>query len=233
MIQPLSRWVLDSALGQYAAWRKSGLVTTMAVNLSMRNVHDVEWPNTLAALLQDWAVPAGAIKLEITESAFMANPARAMQVVTDLRSMGVQISIDDFGTGFSSLSYLKQLSLDEIKIDRSFVTDMAVNSSDFAIVRATIDLGHSLGLKVVAEGVEDRATWDLLAMMGCDRAQGFYLSRPLPPADLVEWFDGRCTDRSPACGDDVWSPIVASPAAPHWATVTPIASALPVLAGVR
>jgi EAL domain-containing protein (putative c-di-GMP-specific phosphodiesterase class I) len=159
----------------------------VAVNLSMRNLHDPELPATIARLLDTWEVPAELLVIEITESTLMAEPTRAMETLTLLRTMGVRISIDDFGTGYSSLAYLKRLPVDELKIDKSFVDQMATDRNDVAIVRSTIGLGHELGLKVTAEGVEDRATWDLLASLGCDTAQGFYVSRPMPAAELTRW----------------------------------------------
>jgi EAL domain-containing protein (putative c-di-GMP-specific phosphodiesterase class I) len=128
----------------------------------------------------------------------MADAARAMDVLTRLRNMGVGISIDDFGTGYSSLAYLKRLPVDELKIDRSFVSHMALDDNDAAIVRSTIGLAHDLGLTVVAEGVEDQAAWDLLSSLGCDIAQGYYVSRPMPAEDLAQWLDAWRPGRSRA-----------------------------------
>jgi len=136
------------------------------------------------------------LKLEITESAVMADAERAIDVLGQLRAMGVRSSVDDFGTGYSSLSYLKRLPVDELKIDRSFVRHIARDENDVAIVRSTIGLAHDLGLTVVAEGIEDRQSWDVLARMGCDVVQGFYISRPLAADALVEWLR-----RQPAIGD--------------------------------
>lgn len=136
------------------------------------------------------------MKLEITESAVMADAERAIDVLGQLRAMGVRSSVDDFGTGYSSLSYLKRLPVDELKIDRSFVRHIARDENDVAIVRSTIGLAHDLGLTVVAEGIEDRQSWDVLARMGCDVVQGFYISRPLAADALVEWLR-----RQPAIGD--------------------------------
>jgi len=135
------------------------------------------------------------LKLEITESAVMADAERAIDVLGQLRAMGVRSSVDDFGTGYSSLSYLKRLPVDELKIDRSFVRHIARDENDVAIVRSTIGLAHDLGLTVVAEGIEDRQSWDVLARMGCDVVQGFYISRPLAADALVEWLR-----RQPAIG---------------------------------
>jgi EAL domain-containing protein (putative c-di-GMP-specific phosphodiesterase class I) len=138
-------------------------------------------------LLQTYGVAAQLLKVEVTESAVMTDPTRALETLSRIRDMGVEVSIDDFGTGHSSLSYLKQLPVAEIKLDRSFVRDMQLNDNDFAIVRSTVELAHQLGLRVVAEGVEDRATWDLLVGMQCDAAQGYYMSPPLPASELATW----------------------------------------------
>ena len=189
LIKSLSRWVLDEALRQCHIWDEAGLTLAVNVNLSMWNLHDPRLPEIVAELLAAWQVPAERLWLEITESAVMANPARAMQVLERLRALGVRIAIDDFGTGYSSLGHLKRLPVDELKVDKSFVMDMAADSSDAAIVRSTIDLAHNLGLEVVAEGVEDRTTMDLLTSLHCDGAQGYYLSRPLPAEDLTRWLD--------------------------------------------
>src|SRR5262249_55660883 len=129
------------------------------------------------------------LTIEITESSLMADAARAMDVLSRLRAMGVSVSIDDFGTGYSSLAYLKRLPVQELKIDKSFVAHMATDENDAAIVRSTVGLAHGLGLGVVAEGVEDQSTWDLLSAYGGDVAQGYFISRPLPPLVLGEWLD--------------------------------------------
>jgi len=196
LIRPLSRWVLDAALRQVNRWRQDGLDLAVAVNLSMRNLHDPEMAETIRQLLARWGVPASCLTIEITESSLMADAARAMEVLSRVRSMGVGVSIDDFGTGYSSLAYLKRLPVHELKIDKSFVAHMASDENDAAIVRSTIGLAHDLGLRVVAEGVEDQQTWDVLAALGCDVAQGYFISRPLPALALGEWLDsGRWKPR--------------------------------------
>jgi EAL domain-containing protein (putative c-di-GMP-specific phosphodiesterase class I) len=187
LIRPLSRWVLDAALRQVNSWRHDGLDLSVAVNLSMRNLHDPEIADMIRRRLLRWGVPPESLTIEITESSLMADAARAMEVLNRLRAMGVGVSIDDFGTGYSSLAYLKRLPVHELKIDRSFVAHMATDENDAAIVRSTIGLAHELGLSVVAEGVEDQDTWDVLANVGCDVAQGYFISRPLPPLVLGEW----------------------------------------------
>jgi EAL domain-containing protein (putative c-di-GMP-specific phosphodiesterase class I) len=184
LISSLSQWVLVAAVRQCRAWHELGLDIPVAVNLSMRDLHDPHMPETIERLLAEWNVPPELLHVEITESSLMIEPERALQTVIRLRGLGVQISIDDFGTGYSSLAYLKKLPVDELKIDRSFVSDVGVDPSDRAIVRSTIELAHNLGLRVVAEGVEDEATWQLLADMGCDEAQGYHLGHPRPAAEL-------------------------------------------------
>jgi len=187
LIAPLTSWVLDAALRQRRVWARDGLDLDVAVNLSMWNLRDPALPDTVAALLERYDVPAARLCLELTESSVMADPAHSLAVLARLRALGVRLAVDDFGTGYSSLAYLKRLPVDEIKIDRSFARDMGADDTDAAIVRSTIGLGQSLGLTVVTEGVEDRATWDLLAAGGCDLAQGYYLSQPLPADELCRW----------------------------------------------
>ena len=187
LMQPLTTFVLASALRQRHAWRQAGYDFPVSVNLSMRNLHDVGLPEEIGRLLQLWRLPPDALELEITESSIMADPRRAMDVTARLRAMGVGLVVDDFGTGYSSLAHLKQLPVQAIKIDRSFVIDMETNENDATIVRSAIDLAKNLGLIVVAEGVENEATWARLSALGCDLVQGHYLSRPLPPDQLDAW----------------------------------------------
>jgi EAL domain-containing protein (putative c-di-GMP-specific phosphodiesterase class I) len=148
--------------------------------------------------LARWAIEPRWLRLELTESSLMVDPARALESLAQLRGLGVKLSVDDYGTGYSSLRHRQQLPLDELKIDRSFVRTMVNNPSDLTIVRSTIDLAHALGLQVVAEGVEDAATWLRLGQLGCDQAQGYFISRPLPSSDLLNWLrervDWRQTD---------------------------------------
>jgi diguanylate cyclase (GGDEF)-like protein/PAS domain S-box-containing protein len=185
LLSSLARWVLETSLQQLDTWRRKGLELSMAVNLSAANLHEATLPEMIGALLARWSLDPGALTLEITESAIMV--AQADRTVRRLSNMGVGVSIDDFGTGYSALSYLKTLPVDEIKIDRSFVRDMAVNPDDAAIVQPTIDLGHNLRLRVTAEGVEDEETWLVLESLGCDSAQGFFISEALPAAALELW----------------------------------------------
>jgi EAL domain-containing protein (putative c-di-GMP-specific phosphodiesterase class I) len=188
LIRPLSRWVLNETLRQCALWRRAGIDVSMAVNLSMRDLHDPDLPEIVGDLLAKWrAVPSNLV-LEITENGLMAEPARALDTATRLRALGVHLAIDDFGTGYSSLAYLKRLPVSELKIDQSFVRDMAVDDDDATIVRSTIGLAHDLGLNVVAEGVEDQPTYDLLSRLGCDVAQGYFISRPMTARAFEAWF---------------------------------------------
>ncbi|MBI3606850.1 MAG: EAL domain-containing protein [Nitrospirae bacterium] len=185
LIKPLTLWVLTTALRQCRVWHNLGIAISVAVNLSARSLKDAGLPDQVAAILHHAGVAPGSLELEITESAIMADPARALEILTRLNTMGVRLSIDDFGTGYSSLSYLKKLPVESIKIDKSFVMSMVTDQDDAVIVRSTIELAHTLGRKVVAEGVEQRETWDRLAALGCDVAQGYYLSRPQPADDLT------------------------------------------------
>jgi len=207
LIKPLTRWVLDAALRQCRTWRDSGLELPVAVNLSMLNLHDPELTESVAELLATWGVPPVLLKVEVTESAIMSDPERAVETLRCLRAMGVAVAIDDFGTGHSSLNYLKHLPVEDIKLDRTFVREMRVDDSDFAIVRSTVQLAHSLDLQVIAEGVEDQETWDLLAALGCDAAQGYYMSRPLPAEDLECWLhDSPWGLHASSSGEDVTRP---------------------------
>ncbi len=187
LIGPLTRHVLERAIAECAAWRKGGRDLSVAVNLSVRNLLDRDLPREIERLLNTYSLPASALQLEITESMIMSDPDRAVATVTRLSNLGVRMSVDDFGTGYSSLANLRRLPIDELKIDRSFVSPMLSDESDLIIVRSTINLGHDLGLKIIAEGVEDADTLRRLAVLGCDLAQGYHLSRPLPPAAFDAW----------------------------------------------
>lgn len=191
LIRPFTTWVLDQALYQCHQWREAGLSLQVAVNLSAHNLLDSALPELIAKLLQRWQLDSRSLSLEITESAFMYEPVRVMEVVRRLHAMGLALAIDDFGTGYSSLAYLKRLPISELKIDRSFVAEMLQDDSDAMIVKSTIDLAHDLGLTVVAEGVETLEVQQALKVSGCDAIQGYYLSRPLPAAALVEWLRTR------------------------------------------
>ncbi|HXT35190.1 MAG TPA: EAL domain-containing protein [Chloroflexota bacterium] len=198
LIAPLSRWVLATALRQCRAWRDEGLEIRVAVNLSARLLQDEHLIETVAELLQTHGVSPADLELELTESAVMADPARALGVLRRLHQMGIRLSIDDFGTGYSSLAYLNRLPVDEVKIDKSFVLDLRTDAAA-TIARSIIDLGHNLGLVVVAEGVEDQATYERLGAMACDLAQGYFLSRPIPAADLTVWARSLLSLSARAC----------------------------------
>jgi diguanylate cyclase len=191
LIKPLTLYVLEEALGQCRSWQREGMRLGVAVNLSVRNLLDAEFPEQVRRLLDKHGVEPGLLELEITESVVLSDPVRTKRVLDKLSTMGVKLSIDDFGTGYSSLAYLSQLPVDEIKIDRSFVMNMAQCDNDAVIVRSTIDLGRNLGLQVVAEGVETEEAWDVLSQLGCTLAQGYYLSRPVPAAELTQWLRRR------------------------------------------
>jgi len=186
----LTLHVLEQSLVQCAAWRAEGLDLRVAVNLAAPNVADPALPAGVAALLERTGVPADRLKLEITETIVMAEPVHARPVLDGLRDLGVALALDDFGTGHSSLSYLKELPVSELKLDRSFVSGIVGDARDLAIVRATVELARTLGLRVVGEGVEDAETLRLLAELGCNEAQGYYMSRPLPADELAEWLGG-------------------------------------------
>ena len=198
LIRPLSRYVLNVALAQAREWRDAGLDLKVSVNLSARNLLDPALPEDVSRLLAKWRVPAAILELEITESTIMVDPNRAMEVLRRLHTMGIALSIDDFGTGYSSLAYLKELPVNELKIDRTFVANMATNRGDAFIVRSTIDLAHNLRLQVVAEGVEDEHTMNELAALGCNVAQGFHIGRPVPPQAFAQWLADRGGVATPA-----------------------------------
>ena len=186
LLRPFTLLSLSDSIRQLAAWRAAGHALTVAVNLSVRNLLDLELPNDIARLLAKNGVPASALVLELTEGTLMADPARTLAVLERLHRIGLGLSIDDFGTGYSSLSYLKRLPVDEIKIDKSFVMHMDTDENDRVIVRSTIDLARNLGLKVVAEGVETQEVWNALREMGCNVGQGYYFGKPMPAADFTE-----------------------------------------------
>jgi EAL domain-containing protein (putative c-di-GMP-specific phosphodiesterase class I) len=159
------------------------------VNISVWDLQNPLLDKHIAELLNRWHIPPRLLELEITESDMMSDPERALEVLGRLHSMGLSIAIDDYGTGFSSLAYLKQLPVDTIKIDKSFVTDMSNDENDAVIVRSTIDLAHNLGFQVTAEGVENLDTLRLLEILGCDKVQGYYFTHPLSEPQMMKWLD--------------------------------------------
>jgi diguanylate cyclase (GGDEF)-like protein len=186
-IRVLTRWVLDQSAALCQRLNARGIHLKISVNLSTRDLLDQDLPGKFADVLSHYQVDAGAFCLEITESAIMEDPIRAQQTLDRLHAMGVDLSIDDFGSRYSSLAYLKRLPVDELKIDKSFVLNMERDADGTTIVRSTIDLGHNMGLRVVAEGIESEAVWYLLADLGCDQGQGYFMSRPMPIEQLPDW----------------------------------------------
>jgi len=187
VIHPMTQEILRMALAQARRWMDRGWTIPVAVNISARCLLVPEFATEVGRQLEAAAVPACLLSLELTESAMMTDPARALGVLRSLDAMGIALSIDDFGTGYSSMSYLKDLPVRELKIDRSFVAGMATDDSDVVLVRSAVDLGHNLGLDVVAEGVEDASTQLALTAMGCDLVQGYHIRRPADPAELDPW----------------------------------------------
>jgi diguanylate cyclase (GGDEF)-like protein len=185
IILPLTQWVLTEALTQSRRWLDAGHRVPIAVNLSTRCLLDPDFPELVARLLDEHGVAAELLRLEVTESAVMSDPARATAVLQRLHDLGVALSIDDFGTGYTSMAYLRRLPVDELKVDRSFVLGMTDNEHDAVLVRTAIDLGHNLGLTVVAEGVEQLAHVSALRKLDCDVAQGYHYARPMPAADVT------------------------------------------------
>jgi diguanylate cyclase (GGDEF)-like protein len=190
-IKLLTRWILREAVRQCGEWLREGLTLQVSVNISARDLMNRDLPEHVAELLAEYEVTPGLLCLEITESGFMEDPAHAQKVLDRLAELGVKLSIDDYGTGYSSLSYIMKLPVQELKIDQSFISRMAADAEISTIVRSTIDLGHNLGLQVVAEGVEDAAAWNMLRALGCDDAQGFFMSKPLDPRALAQWIRGN------------------------------------------
>ncbi|SFN14498.1 diguanylate cyclase (GGDEF) domain-containing protein [Streptomyces sp. cf124] len=187
----LTEYVLETALGQVARWRAQGLHVPVAVNVSPRDVHTPGFAGAVAARLARHGVPAGALQLEITEHVLLEDPQRAADTLAGLTGHGVKMSLDDFGTGYSSLVHLRRLPVSELKIDRSFVARLAIDNEDAEIVRCTVDLAHSLGLLVVAEGVEDDETWERLRDLGCDAVQGWLVAAAMPPEEATAWLRAR------------------------------------------
>jgi diguanylate cyclase (GGDEF)-like protein/PAS domain S-box-containing protein len=187
LVHSLTQWVLQTAIQQCGAWKQAGLTMTLAVNLSARNLFDPNLPDRIAQLLRQHEVTADCLTVEITESAIMADPSRAVEILSKIHGLGIRISIDDFGVGYSSLSYLRKLPVDRLKVDKSFVINITQSEDDATIVRSTIELAHGLGLGVVAEGVESGDAYECLVEWGCDTAQGYFISKPLPIAEFADW----------------------------------------------
>jgi diguanylate cyclase (GGDEF)-like protein/PAS domain S-box-containing protein len=187
LIHPLTYWVINEALAQLSRWHQQGLKLIIAVNMAVQNLLDANLVDVIAKGLQDWEVEPSWLMLEITESGLMAEPVRAQKTLQKLHAMGIRLSIDDFGTGHSSLAYLKDLPVHELKIDQSFVLNISSDETQAMIVRTTIGLAHNLGLTTTAEGIETQAVWDQLQALDCDVGQGYFMSRPLAAADFMRW----------------------------------------------
>lgn len=188
LIKPLTYWVFDAAVRQCFAWQEEKLDIPLSVNLSVRNLHDLTLMDKIKGMITTWGIKPAGIEVELTESAFTEDPA-VYATLTQIRNMGINIFIDDFGTGYSSLSYLQKLPINAIKIDKSFVSDMTTNEKSVNIVNSTIGLAHNMGLKVVAEGVEDNEIYNMLSGLGCNDAQGYYISKPMPMEQLQGWLE--------------------------------------------
>jgi EAL domain-containing protein (putative c-di-GMP-specific phosphodiesterase class I) len=191
LITPLTYWMLDAALRQLYAWSQAGEVQPLSINLSARDLHDPKLLERVEGALATWGADPAWLAFELTESALMRDPVAALETLGRLKRLDLQLAIDDYGTGYSSLSYLRQLPVDTLKIDQSFVRNLQRDQGCEAIVHSTIELAHSLGLSVIAEGVEDAATLSRLQDLACDMAQGYCISRPLPAAEFKGWWTGQ------------------------------------------
>jgi EAL domain-containing protein (putative c-di-GMP-specific phosphodiesterase class I) len=189
VINSLTAFVLATSLAKAREWHDAGHRWTIAVNVAMRNLLDNDFVETVGELLDASGVDPSSLTLEITETGVMSDATRTIDVLTRLAALGLKLSVDDFGTGYSSLSYLQQLPVTEIKIDKVFVRELTIDPSAEAIVRSVLDLARNLEMSTVAEGVEDRASWEHLRRLGCTMAQGYYLSRPMPADELIAWHD--------------------------------------------
>jgi len=186
-MEKLSHWVIKNAVLQEQQWLDAELLIPVSINISATDITSLALPEQLAELLDNNKLDPTVLTLEVTESVLMGEQITSLDILTRLRLNGIQLSIDDFGTGFSSLSQLHQLPFSELKIDQSFVSKMLKDSEALAIVKTCILLGHELNMQVVAEGVEDQETWNVLAENGCDLAQGYFIAKPMPNNDLIEW----------------------------------------------
>jgi len=201
VISQLTLWVFENALIQAATWQTQGLNVRISVNLSARNLQTADLPEQIETLMKNYQVPPHLIALEITETAMMLDPTSAVNVVKRLHELGLRLSVDDFGMGYSSLAYLKRLPVSEIKVDRVFVREMCQELNDQIIVNTTLNMGHNLGLEIVAEGVEDERTYLTLKRLGCDFAQGFYIAKPMPADEVDRWLES-CPYKVPGLGDE-------------------------------
>jgi len=199
IIDSLTDWVLGTALKQWVSWRDQGVTMNVAVNISALTLRDVDFPDALQRRCQLEGVPPEQVTVELTEGATQ-HVVRLLDTLTRFRIKGMGVALDDFGTGYSSLLQLRQLPFTELKIDQHFIHDATTAEDSRLIVKSVIDLAHALGLKAVAEGVEDSATLDLLAALGCDEVQGYFVARPMAPGDLVPWMLDTATRWQDICG---------------------------------
>jgi EAL domain-containing protein (putative c-di-GMP-specific phosphodiesterase class I) len=190
LIQPLTQWVLDAALAQCFEWQRAGVRVPFAVNLSTRNLLDPGLVDRVRRALRAWDADPAWLEFEITESLVMADPEASLDCMKSLRANGHKLMIDDYGKGYASLSYLRNLPVDAIKIDQEFVMSMPRDEGDALMVRSTIEVAHHLGRKVIAEGVENQEIWEQLAALGCDEAQGYFIAKPMPAVDFPKWLAG-------------------------------------------
>jgi EAL domain-containing protein (putative c-di-GMP-specific phosphodiesterase class I) len=197
LMHALTVCVLEQAMSDVAELRSVHPGLTVAVNVSVATLLRADFPDDLDRMLAAHDLPASALEIEITEDALMTDTGRSRTLVTELRQRGIAVAIDDYGTGYSSLRYLRDLEVDWLKVDQSFVTGLSRHDSSARIVESTIRLAHALGLRVVAEGVEDESDWNALSTFGCDAAQGYFLSRPLPRAMISEWLESRTLNYGP------------------------------------
>ena len=195
LILPLTLWVIKRATAEWQHWHEQGHDVSLAINMSVNCLQFTDLAQMISEVLRETGMPANRMVLELTESVFMKDAERAKKILSDLDEMGVELSIDDFGTGYSSLAYLKQLPVDELKIDKSFVMDMMENENDAAIVKATIELAHAMGMRVVAEGVETELTFLRLETLGCDIIQGFLIAKPMSSYNLIEMMGSTVTNQ--------------------------------------
>jgi diguanylate cyclase (GGDEF)-like protein len=190
----LTRWVLKTVVEELSGWLKDGVDVAIAVNLSAYDLAHDDLPDYIDDLLAEYSVPTSHLILEVTESAVIEEPEQAMRVLNRFKESGIKLAIDDYGTGYSSLGQLKNMPVDELKIDKSFVLNLDQDKDDQVIVRSTIEMGHNIGLTVVAEGVETKAAWDLLELYGCDKLQGYFISKPQSPSDFLQWYSNYKVD---------------------------------------
>jgi EAL domain-containing protein (putative c-di-GMP-specific phosphodiesterase class I) len=186
-VTPLTHWMLDTAFSQSYAWHEAGLDRALAGSLSAHDLYDPGLIDCSRKLFSTWGIAPALIRFELAESALMADPSVALETLNRLKQLDVELFIDDFGTGYSGLSYLQKLPVDAVKIDQSFVIPMLSSSDSEVVVHSTIELGHNLHLNVVAQGIENQATWERLAMLGCDVAQGCLFSMPIAAEVFQDW----------------------------------------------